>query len=442
MKTFFTLIITVFVCLLLSQEVFSQCNYTSGANGISTGLSSPITIDGNMSDWTTYLSDPDNSSYDNTLGFDLDGSISDMGRDLSRFTFTEDANNLYIYVERAGSTNNSVDMAFYGDINNNGLMEAKEPVIHLSWSGSNGNVSIDIYNYNVSLLGGLLNNITANLDGSMLFGSLSHRGSAGSASGKGSYDGVSVEAKIPFSVITQLNGSGTVINQLGAGQDFKFHVSTINGSLSSVPGLNSINDNFGGCLKAPAIILPVKLMSFSAMLINNTNKVDLNWVTAAEINASHFVIERSTDGNTFSDAGMVFAFGNTREQKNYQYSDNISSLNTAIIYYRLRQVDIDGKFEYSTTRIIRIGKQTENNITILTYPNPVTTELRVTVPNNWQGKKITYTLVNANGQVAKKSENNNGGQTETVNVSTLAPGLYIMKATCGNETAQQKIVKQ
>ncbi len=205
---------------------------------------------------------------------------------------------------------------------------------------------------------------------------------------------------------------------------------------------NSAVNAAASCNLAPIVdvILPVKMISFNAML--NNNKVDLKWVTASEMNSSHFVIEKSTDGNIFSDIGMVFSFGTTTEQKNYQYTDNISTSNSTVIYYRLRQVDIDGKFEYSTTRIIRIGKQTENNITILAYPNPVTNELRVTVPNNWQGKKITYTLVNANGQVAKKSENNNGGQTEIVNVTTLAPGLYIMKATCGNETAQQKIVKQ
>jgi hypothetical protein len=65
------------------------------------------------------------------------------------------------------------------------------------------------------------------------------------------------------------------------------------------------------------MILPVKLVSFTAMLSSN-KKVDLEWVTASEINTSHFVIERSTDGSTFSDAGTVFAFGNTTEQKNYE----------------------------------------------------------------------------------------------------------------------------
>ena len=186
--------------------------------------------------------------------------------------------------------------------------------------------------------------------------------------------------------------------------------------------------------------LPVKLVSFTAML--NTNKVDLNWITATEMNVNHFVIERSTDGQTFSDAGMVFAFGNTTEQKNYQYSDNITSMNSAVIYYRLRQMDIDGKFEYSATRIIRISKQNENPITILTYPNPVTSELRITIPNNWQGKKVMYEIVNANGHVSGKSQVGNSSQTETLNVGILSPGLYIVKASCEGQSAQQKIVKQ
>ena len=444
MKTFFTLILLI--CCLFSSEVsISQCNISSGANGTSAGLSTPITIDGNMNDWNTYLNDPDNNSYDNTLGIDLDGSISDVGRDLTRFTFTEDGNYLYIYLQRAGSTTNAVDIAFYGDINNNGLMDSKEPVIHLSWGGSNGNVSINVRDYNVSLLGSLLNSITTNLDGSMLMGSLSSRGSAGSASGKGSSDGKAVEAKIPFSVLTQLNGSGAVINQLTFGQDFKFHVSTINGNISSVPGLNSINDNFGGCLKAPvffATLLPVKLTSFTAMLLNNTNKVDLNWTTATEINASHFVIERSIDGHTFNDAAVLFAFGNTTEQKNYQYTDKIGSINSTVIYYRLRQVDVDGKFEYSATRIIRLGSQADNSISILAYPNPVTSELRITIPNNWQGKKVTYKIVNAFGLVSDELQAESSSQTETLNLSRLAPGLYVVKANCENQSAQQKIIKQ
>ena len=189
--------------------------------------------------------------------------------------------------------------------------------------------------------------------------------------------------------------------------------------------------------------MPVKLISFTANLDQDQSKVNLDWITATEINANHFVIERSTDGNTFSDVGTVFAVGTTSEQKNYRFADNISLLNARVIYYRLRKVDIDGRAEYSSTRIIRTGKQSDNaTIMITAYPNPVSNELRITIPAEWQGKMITYTIINANGQVSKKVETDNSSQTEIITVNSLAPGFYIVRAGCDGQTSQQKIVKQ
>ena len=190
------------------------------------------------------------------------------------------------------------------------------------------------------------------------------------------------------------------------------------------------------------ITLPIKLSAFNAVLNNNSKRVDLSWTTEYEKNVSHFIVERSTDGVNYSDAGMIFAYGNTTDSKNYTMHDNISNLQATVIYYRLRSVDIDGKNELSNIRVIRIGKGSENNISILTYPNPVTNDLRITVPANWQNKKAVYEIFSANGQVAKRIETGNSSQTETVNVSNLAPGFYLVKVSCNNETAQQRIVKQ
>lgn len=188
------------------------------------------------------------------------------------------------------------------------------------------------------------------------------------------------------------------------------------------------------------IPLPIILTDFSAQY--NKPNVTLKWTTSQEINFSHFVIERSTSGTNYTDAGVVFAYGNAGDITNYSFSDNLNNIQSGIVYYRLRLVDIDGKSKYSETRIIRIGKQDENAITILTYPNPVTNELRISIPNNWQNKKVTYEVFNANGQVSKKSETGSGSQTETVNMSNLAPGFYIVRVSCEGQTAQQKIIKQ
>jgi hypothetical protein len=185
--------------------------------------------------------------------------------------------------------------------------------------------------------------------------------------------------------------------------------------------------------------LPVKMYSFTANL--NNSKVDLKWVTASEINVSHFIVEKSTDGVNFSEAGLMFAYGNATDKTNYSLSDNVNTNQAGVIYYRLRSFDIDGKSELSETRIIRIGKQTEKNISIVTYPNPVSNEVRITIPANWQNKKVVYEIFNAAGKAIKKIETANSSQTETMNVSSFAPGFYIVRVSFDGQIAQQKIVK-
>jgi hypothetical protein len=185
--------------------------------------------------------------------------------------------------------------------------------------------------------------------------------------------------------------------------------------------------------------LPVKLINFDAKY--NKPNVVLSWSTAMEKNFSHFVVEYSTDGINFSQAATVFGFGESDSRKDYTYTDKNTAGKGGLIYYRLQSVDIDGKSTYSSIRIIRLGEE-KQGIALTTYPNPVTSELRVTIPGNWQNKKVSYEIFNANGQVTKKSETASSSQTENLNVSSLAPGLYIVKVTCDGVSVQQKIIKQ
>jgi len=186
--------------------------------------------------------------------------------------------------------------------------------------------------------------------------------------------------------------------------------------------------------------LPVKMYSFNANL--NNNKVDLKWVTASEINVSHFVVEKSIDGVNYNDAGVVFAYGNATDKTSYSLSDNVNTANNGVIYYRLRSVDNDGKTELSETRLIRVGKQTEKSTSIVTYPNPVRNEIRVTIPAAWQNKKVVYEVYNAAGIVTNRKETTGSSQTETIDASSMAPGFYIVKVSFEGQVAQQKIIKQ
>ena len=132
-------ILTLIIAAALTTNVSAQCTF--GGNGIA--VSTAITVDGNVSDWSAVIADPDNFSTDAIP--DMDAPIADVGRDFTKFAFTQTWSTLYFYFARAGSATNAVDVLLYLDINNNSLMETNEPVIAISWSGSNGNGKVEIF---------------------------------------------------------------------------------------------------------------------------------------------------------------------------------------------------------------------------------------------------------------------------------------------------------
>ncbi len=217
---------------------------------------------------------------------------------------------------------------------------------------------------------------------------------------------------------------------------------SVNGGSSGNVGIRMNSFWFKQFIMSPdPVLLPVKLVSFSAAL--NDDQADLKWTTSSEKNVSHFSIEKSLDGQNFSQAGVVFAFGNSSEMINYSFADkDINTSRPGIIYYRLRSIDIDGSSELSAVRMITIGNQNKQAVTIVTYPNPVSNELRITIPTSWQGKKVTYELFNNNGQTAKRKFVAIANQTESINVNSLAPGFYVVRVLCDDESAQQKVIKR
>lgn len=188
-----------------------------------------------------------------------------------------------------------------------------------------------------------------------------------------------------------------------------------------------------------AATLPLELLSFGAMLKKST--VELNWATLWEKNLSHFEIERSLDGRTFQQAGLVFGVGNSDFKNSYSFKNNISELAASIIYYRLKLVDQDGSYGYSDIRVIRLSSSKNEVMTIMAYPNPVVNEVKITIPDSWQGTEVKYDLFNANGRVVKSIRSAKASQTEMINMSDLGRGFYVLKASNGTEVAQQKIIK-
>lgn len=149
-------------------------------------------------------------------------------------------------------------------------------------------------------------------------------------------------------------------------------------------------------------VCPVTLLYFKA--INNDGKVFLQWATATELNNEKFEIERSTDGIVFTKLKEVQGNGNSNQIIIYGFVDN--SPITGKSYYRLKQIDYDGVFEYSPIVSLTFHLST---LTLI-YPNPCSNELNITGASSIQFLGMEDTP----DDIAIK----------TFDTSTLAPGIY------------------
>lgn len=188
---------------------------------------------------------------------------------------------------------------------------------------------------------------------------------------------------------------------------------------------------------AVGTILPIKLQSFTASL--HEDRVILNWVTETETPSSYFEVEKSSDGQHFNVIAVVMGYGTTN-LSNYSYQDKINISSTSMHYYRIRTADATGKYSYSTTRAIRLTATTSTGIS--TYPNPALSAVNVTIPATWQGQQIRFEIFDVAGRRALSTLASFAGQTESISLKSLNNGIYIVRATNGDQVMQQRIVKQ
>lgn len=172
--------------------------------------------------------------------------------------------------------------------------------------------------------------------------------------------------------------------------------------------------------------LPLTLLSFTAQPADNT--VKLNWATADEKNVSHFDIERSSDGGVFSKIGTVNAVS-VSSTNNYVYYDPAPQ--SGINYYRLKMIDIDGRFEFSKIISVRFSSKHSVNI----YPVPARST--ITVQFSEQFKQLE--IADIHGKVLLRK--NVTRQTETIDISTLAKGMYFIRLSNGNKIISEKFVR-
>lgn len=175
--------------------------------------------------------------------------------------------------------------------------------------------------------------------------------------------------------------------------------------------------------------LPIVMSEFAATLLNN-HTVSLTWTTLQESNASHFVIERSTDGLQWNAAGTVTAKGNTAMASKYSFVD----VNPADgkNFYRLKLVDLDGTYEYSIVKMVQ--HTASQNISV--YPNPAQTFVNVSVPKS--NTAATVRLLNTTGQVLQ--ERSVTGGIVSLPVQNYTAGTYFIQVVKADGFKQNSLV--
>lgn len=183
------------------------------------------------------------------------------------------------------------------------------------------------------------------------------------------------------------------------------------------------------------IVLPLQLLSFTAQHNGESNL--LKWSTANEINTDHFEIERSSNTINFETTGSVQAVGSSKLNNDYQYTD--AQPLKAINYYRLKMVDKDGKYVYSSIQSINNIKSFD----VTLYPNPVKNNIIL----NFSSERIMdlqMQIVNTEGKIllAKKIQITQGESKQTINAASFSSGNYFVKLISSEGEIALKFVKQ
>ena len=177
---------------------------------------------------------------------------------------------------------------------------------------------------------------------------------------------------------------------------------------------------------------PVELVYVKASI--NSNFTNLYWQTASEKDNSHFAIERSQNGESFSKIGEVKCNGNSSVILNYEHTD--ATPYKGINYYRLRQVDFDGTESVSKTVSVNFDGRGQNKMKV--YPTLVKDAVSVELSDE---SKAEISVRDLTGRVIL-TQNTEGVSNTTLNLGNLSSGLYIMSVRSNETLETVKIYKQ
>lgn|GEM_PF-1216708 len=202
------------------------------------------------------------------------------------------------------------------------------------------------------------------------------------------------------------------------------------------------NHDKKGCVNIDAIIydcgsVPVELFSFEGFILD-AEHAKLLWQTSLEIDNEKFIIERRYEHqDAFVSVGEVEGVGNSIDINSYDYVDNLKGYLSGNIYYRLRQVDFSGHYEYSNTIVLGLLDRDE----IVVAPNPALRETTVVFPQNKSMRNYSIEIFNMAGlEVTEQVASTKGDHMIDLNFGNMAGGFYFVKIQNGEKITTKKIM--
>ncbi|MEQ9466630.1 MAG: hypothetical protein RLN88_04410 [Ekhidna sp.] len=201
-------------------------------------------------------------------------------------------------------------------------------------------------------------------------------------------------------------------------------------------GFSEIEEFINGGGTTP---LPVDLLYFTT---ESNEEIKLSWATATELNNDFFSIERSEDGKYFYEIGRVAGNGDSNEVIEYEFTDKFAF--APIEYYRLKQVDFDGQFEYFQVHRVETGLAKEKN-EFTAYPTIVKNgQMNLSSTKPFQIQNITfYSLSGGESKSLNEQLVQENPLNYSVNLSGLEKGIYLIKLSSseGDQHSSRIIVE-
>ena len=211
-------------------------------------------------------------------------------------------------------------------------------------------------------------------------------------------------------------------------------------SASAYQGTFSNGETEDFIVSIPTFIFPVELIDFKTRLVQNDGL--LTWKTASEINSAFFGVERSVDeGKSFETIGEIKSAGNTHITQSYQFKDSgIALRNVEKVVYRLKLVDLDGKFSYSN--LSELALLTTENAYMNCFPNPTENVLHIHYQMG-QDEVVEWKIFDLLGnEIYEQTVNNNTSLASEIyfNFAQYPSGTYTVQMTTENHHFIQKVV--